>query len=375
MVHDYPPLTGGGLAVGVKELARLLEDEFRFTILSSRLVDHFGDDRKDPALECNAGRALVERAGVARALRRIRRADLVVVHWTFSYRRLSTLALVVAPLLGRRTVCVMHTGPAHCRYNRLRRLPGVARRLLFAMTGLASRRCSDVVALSGPHADALSAVGIRPTRVLPLPVGPNAGSGAARDGRERRRAETIGVVGELSALKGADDVPVLLEALTPEFAFVIVGRGPAATAIARSVAALPPAQRARVVVADRLEPERMACVYARVDWLLVLSRTESQGRAALEAMLAGVVVLARPAEGIRDVVREGLTGFLVDPANPEGIRRLLRRLQADKRESAAVRRRAAAFTTAEFARSRDAWRAFLREVTGPPAVNGRPGDA
>lgn len=370
MVHDYPPLTGGGLAVGVRELARLLEDEFQFTILSSRLVDHFGDDRGDPALRVDAGRAPIGRVGAARALRRIRGADLVLVHWTFSYRRLSTLALVMAPLLGRRTVCVMHTAPAHCRFNRLRRLPRPARRLLFALTGLALRRCSDIVALSRPHADALAAAGIRPTRVLPLPVAPSAAVGARES-----RAETIGVVGELSALKGADDVPCLLEALTPEFAFVIVGRGPAAAAIKRSVAALPPAQRARVVVADRVEPARMAEVYGRVDWLLVLSRTESQGRAALEAMLAGALVLARPAEGIRDVVREGLTGFLVDPANPDAIRRLLRRLQADARESTAVRRRAAAFATAEFARSRDGWRAFLRDVTGPHALNGRPGDA
>jgi glycosyltransferase involved in cell wall biosynthesis len=371
MVHDYPPVTGGGLALGVRELAGLLDDEFRFTILSSRLVDHFADDRADPTLGVASRRGtLCARTTAARALRPIRRADVVVVHWTFSYRRLSTLALVVAPLLARRTACVVHTAPAHCTYNRLRPVPPGGRRILFAVTRLALRNCAEVVALSRAHAAALTAVGIRPTRVLPLPVAPRSGSRNGRPGSSRRLPHTIGVVGELSPLKGADDIPRLLRALTPEFAFRIVGRGPSAAAIARSVAALPPEQRAHVVVSDRLDPARMPDVYRSIDWLLVLSRTESQGRAALEAMLAGVIVVARPAEGIRDVVRDDVTGFLVDPANPEEVRGLLRSLRDDERRSGAVRRGAAAFAAATFAETSRAWRSFLQELTNHGATGG-----
>ncbi len=50
MTHDYPPLTGGGLALGVRELAGLLQagHDARVRILSSRLADPAADDRQRP---------------------------------------------------------------------------------------------------------------------------------------------------------------------------------------------------------------------------------------------------------------------------------------------------------------------------------------
>ena len=360
MAHDYPPLTGGGLALAVGELARLLRADFDFRVLSSRLVDHFADDRGRLAALAQRDGVVYARASARRTLRWIRKADLVVVHWTFSFRLLSTLLLVAAPLLRRPTVCVIHTAPDHCDYNRLRRLPPRARRLLFWLVRSASRRCTAVVALSRPHAASLAAVGIPIACVLPLPVTPDGyASAGARRLRSRRPLQTVGIVGELSELKGADAIPALLPVLTPRFAVRIAGRGSFGPALSHVVATLPPEQRAGVVISDRVDPATMPTLYDEVDCLLVLSRSESQSRVTLEAMLSGVVVLARGAGGIVDLITDGATGYLVDPENPESVRGILLRLTADPAEAERVRRRALERATRAFADSRREWRDFL----------------
>ena len=355
MAHDYPPLTGGGLAVGVRELARLLGGELRFRVVSSRLVDHFADDRRRLAP-----------SGRVRTLRWLWEADVIVVHWTFSFRRLSTVLLLAAPLLGRPVVCVVHTAPDHCDYNRLRRLPPRVRRLLFSLVRRAARRCTAVVALSRSHAAALGQVGIPVACVLPLPVAPESFA-PAHARRNARPVRTVGIVGELSELKGADAIPALLPVLTPHFAVRVAGRGSLAPVLRRAVAMLPPPRHARVVLSDRVEPAAMPSLYEELDCLLVLSRTESQSRVTLEAMLAGVVVLASGAGGVADLVEDGKTGFLVDPDDPDTVLRVLARLRADPVEAERIRRSAHERAARAFTCSTRDWRAFLLAVARRPA--------
>jgi glycosyltransferase involved in cell wall biosynthesis len=365
MIHDYPPVTGGGLAIAIQELARLLHPEFRFTVLSSRLVDHFADDTNR---ESGSG-STPDGAEVALAsLRDIRRfvkiADGVIVHWTFSFRRLSTFAVFIAPLMTRHVACVVHTAPAHCQYNRLRWLPKPARAALLLLIRFALNRCTAVVALGAGHAASLAQSKIWATHVIPLPVVPS--PTYARSYRRRLRhpdsLTTIGIVGELSELKGADDIPRVLRTLTPEFAFRIAGGGPLARDVAACVRRLDPDQRARVTMLDRLDPAAMPAFYDTIDVLLVLSRTESQCRVALEAMLAGVLVLARPAAGIGDVVINRVTGLYVEPGDPDSIETALDTIRTNLSLASAIRRRARTCASHAFRESRDSWTRFLTEL-------------
>jgi glycosyltransferase involved in cell wall biosynthesis len=357
MVHDYPPVTGGGLALGTLELVRLVQHERRCLVLSSRLVDHFADDRSRLAPPCAP-------AAPGRVARALRDADALVVHWTFSFRRLATSCLLAGPALGIPTVCVIHTAPDHCEYNRLRRVPRGGRQMLVSLVRTALRRCR-VVALSRAHAAALEPAGIEVQEILPLPV--SAGSRYAEVYARRdptRPLETVGIVGELSTLKGADAIPRLLRALTPEFAVRVVGRGPMSRSVKVAVESLAPEARQRVAIADRVEPAAVPELLAGLDGLLVLSRSESQCRVALEAMLAGVVVVARPTGGILDVVRSGTTGVLVDPDDPAAVCTALARLAADSSDAAAIRRRAREAAVAVAERSRRDWRRFLLSLDG-----------
>jgi glycosyltransferase involved in cell wall biosynthesis len=365
MVHDYPPFTGGGLAIAVRELAAELREEFAFRVLSSRSLDHFADDLDRLAAPSAAEEPVCALAAPRRTLRWLREADAIVVHWTFSFRRLSTLLLLAAPLLGKPTVCIIHTAPDHCDYNRMRRFPRFVRSGLFRLVCGAARRCTAVVALSHSHATALAAVGVPASHVLPLPV---RGERYGYDQRVRaaQPLRTVLILGELSELKGADAIPRLLPVLAPHFTVRIAGRGPLARQVTAAVEALPPAQRANVAVSDRVDPAAVPLLYEAADCLLVLSRTESQSRVTLEAMLSGVVVLAREVGGIRDLVTNGLTGFLIDPDDPESIREVLLHLAANPAVADGVRQRASEQASDACSRSRREWRRFLLDVASRP---------
>lgn len=373
MIHDYPPLTGGGLSIGVQELARQLHDQFRFVVLSSRLSDHFADDRS--CARGGAGPLLSGAELVLPAVRRIARsiaeADIVVVHWTFSFRRFATLALFAAPFARKPVACVIHTAPAHCEYNRIRRLPTPLREALFALARLALRRCRAIVALGRVHAWSLQEARFEPTHVIPLPVAPSPEHALSfrRRLRDCPAPDTIGIVGEMSELKGADEVPLLLRALTPEYGFRIGGRGPLARRIATAAEALEDAQRARVKLFDRLDPAAMPAFYGTIDALLVLSRTESQCRIAFEAMLAGVLVLACSSAGIGDVVVHGVTGIVVAPGDPESVRLALQRMAADPIAADRIRREAHTCAERAFERAVPEWRRFLGELAGLGSVS------
>lgn len=43
MLHDYPPVSGGGLALSVLDLTSCLPGS-RYAVLSSRFIDHYADD-------------------------------------------------------------------------------------------------------------------------------------------------------------------------------------------------------------------------------------------------------------------------------------------------------------------------------------------
>jgi glycosyltransferase involved in cell wall biosynthesis len=363
-LHDYPPVTGGGLALAARDLSRVLEPSFRTVILSSRLKDHFADDRRSPELAASSALARVAPVRLGSLLRQ---ADLLVSHWTFSFRPLATLAVLIAPTMGKRTVCVVHTAPDHCLFNRLRWMPGGVRaRLVRAFGTVARSRCEAVVALSPEHADALFEAGFPITHVAPLPVG---GVGIETAYRHHvssaRPPEVVGFVGEVSRLKGADALPGLMNTLTPRYALHIVGEGPLLQSTIGAARDLPPARRRRVLFDGKRAPSEMGDIYRELDCVLVLSRTESQSRVTIEAMLSGVIALVSPEARLGHVVIDNVTGLVIDPYRPATVLNKLHHLAASPTTAAGIRARARQHALDLVTRSSAVWNELIRGALGP----------
>jgi glycosyltransferase involved in cell wall biosynthesis len=367
MVHDYPPLTGGGLALAALEVARLADAVADVTVLSSRFADHYANDGAEFSGKVTVDGCDVKVIPAWRAILLLRRTDVVMIHWTFSYRRLSTLAILLAPHLAAPVVCVIHTAPAHTRFNWVRRLPRGGRRLLCVITGRLLRKCDAVIALGPSHAATLTLSGIRPTHIAPIPARPDRLPALPPSAAPHGKLLTLGVAGELSGLKGTTAVPALLTALTPRFEFRITGEGPLRHHIDHVVRNLSPQQRSCVCVSDRLAPGEMAAFFSAIDCLIVPSWTESQCRLALEAMLAGVVVLARPVEGLADLVTDSVTGFHIYPEHVETVDRALGRL-AEPAVRSGIQRRAWHRAVWYNSRACEQWRGLINVLVASAAL-------
>lgn len=360
MVHDYPPFNGGGLALSVLDLAHLLDQIYDVSIISSRAVDHYADDRLPPA---NPPPSDVSVRSALSALLKTRRADIVISHWTFSFRTLSTWALIFNRTASI-TVCVIHTAPDHLLHNRLRCFPKLVKRAFIqTFNNYALGSCKAVIALSPSHAAALIAAGIRVTDILPVPVRIGCPTTNPVQPRQPRGTMTIGIAGELSTLKGSTIIPSLLWRLLPRFRLDIVGDGPLRRWVAAHVALLDQERRRLVNLRGHVGTEVMAEFYEGIDFLLILSPGESQCRVALEAMLCGVLVVGRPAVGIVDLVTDGLTGFVVEGSDVDSLVDQIEEISShDQLIFEQIRDRARRFAEAQAAQNSDGWLAFGRTL-------------
>ncbi|PYT00593.1 MAG: hypothetical protein DMF65_08550, partial [Acidobacteria bacterium] len=136
------------------------------------------------------------------------------------------------------------------------------------------------------------------------------------EGDRARRPLRVGIVGELSEVKGQEDfvraAAVVAERFGDAVEFVIVGDDATRTGeyrarVERLVAELGLKERVRLL--GRLG--EVAGVLVSLDVFVSASRTESFGMAMAEALACGVPVVATATDGAREIVEDGHTGSIV----------------------------------------------------------------
>jgi phosphatidylinositol alpha 1,6-mannosyltransferase len=129
----------------------------------------------------------------------------------------------------------------------------------------------------------------------------------------------VGYVGRLAAEKRVDLLAQV--AALPGVRLVIVGSGPAETAIRKAVpGALYLGQRGG---------EELARIYASFDVFVHAGPHDTFGQTLQEAAASGLPVVAPAAGGPLDLVRDGVTGFLVRPGDGPALAAPVARLAAD----------------------------------------------
>ena len=136
------------------------------------------------------------------------------------------------------------------------------------------------------------------------------------EGGGARRPLRVGIVGELSEVKGQEDfvraAAVVAERFGDAVEFVIAGEdatrvGEYRARVERLVSELGLAGRVRLL--GRCDDA--ARLLASLDVLVSASRTEAFGMVMAEALACGVPVVATATEGAREIVEDGLTGSIV----------------------------------------------------------------
>jgi glycosyltransferase involved in cell wall biosynthesis len=208
----------------------------------------------------------------------------------------------------------------------------ITRHVLFPLSRLHRRALSNVarvIAVSRAVARALRAQGLfdpEKIRVVTNGVDVERFAAARREFEETRRrfehegetaraALRVGIVGELSEVKGQEDFARAASVVASKFGgaveFVIAGEdatrgGEYRARLERLIAELSLTDHA--LITGRIDDA--ARLTASLDVLVSASRTESFGMAMAEALSCGVPVVATATEGAREIVDDGVTGLI-----------------------------------------------------------------
>ncbi|MBL8997544.1 MAG: glycosyltransferase [Gemmatimonadetes bacterium] len=207
---------------------------------------------------------------------------------------------------------------------------------LFEWLQLRALRAADaVIAVSAPLARSLRGVGVPEERLHLLP------NAVTRREQRATRAEaraalalpddgtpTLGWVGRLVPVKGADVFLESLAGLPGAWRATLVGDGPERTALE--------AQATRLGIAERVRFAGAVPDAARflvgLDAFVLSSRSEGTPIALLEAMQAGVPSVATAVGGVPDLL--GDAGWLVPPESPAELRAAIAAMLASPAEAA-----------------------------------------
>lgn len=170
-----------------------------------------------------------------------------------------------------------------------------------------------------------------------------------------RRPLRVGIVGELSEVKGQEDFLRAAAVVAGKFneaegvEFVIVGEdssraGENHARIGRLVTEL--GLTGRVLLLGRVE--EVADVLASLDVLVSASRTEAFGMTMVEAAACGVPVVATATGGAREIVSDGLTGLIAPIGDVRALASAVVSLLEDEPRRLALGARARASARARF---------------------------
>ncbi len=211
---------------------------------------------------------------------------------------------------------------------------------------------ADVVTTSRAMRDRVRALTrSQPAGPVPVRVAPPAVDGPyladPRPLREARRvlglpetARVVGAVADLVEHEGLDDLlraAALVAADVPELLVVLVGEGPARSALEDLAVRLGLGRRVRFT--GRVPDEQVVQYHQAFDVFVVSRKDRPVTRAAaptesVEALATGTPVVASRLPVLAETVADGITGMLTPPEEPETLATVLRMML----ESPAVRR-------------------------------------
>src|SRR3989338_1177816 len=221
MVHDYPPIEGGGLEIHVYKCSRyLLKRGVDVRIFSSREFSHNFSYKipKDNFVN-------IIKPTKKNISRIIKNFDLIHIHLTFSLRYLSTRVMDYCIKYNKPFIVSFHTSPDHIRFSRIAKSKKRCEMVRQIVKKINKSHCI-VITYSEYNVRQIRKIGIKKD-IIHLPLGIDPPFVLSNKTEE---IYDVAFVGELSLMKGID---IFLKALLylrnnykNDIKSLIIGDGP-----------------------------------------------------------------------------------------------------------------------------------------------------
>jgi len=332
LIHEYPPVGGGGGRVAQDLCQRLASNGHEIHLLTAQcgdlpaleeqdglVVERLPSWRREPFradLKAMAGYVL---AALRRGLSLARRWKPEIIHAHFAVPA-GAAAWLLSVLTGIPYILTAHLGDVP---GGVPEKTGKWFRWIFPFTPPIWRRAGAVIAVSAfTRQLALQSYPDVPVEVIPNGVDLKAldpGEMALQDpprvvfaGRFMPQKNPLQVVRALAAVR---DLPWQCEML---------GDGPLMEAVQQEIAAC--GLQERILLRGWVTPEQVLQAYARSDLLFMPSLSEGLPVAGVQALAMGLALVVSRIGGWVDLVQEGQNGVMIPVDVPEGFADALREL-------------------------------------------------
>jgi len=337
LIHEFPPVGGGGGSAAQDISRSLVRRGHEVTVLTAHLkglprqenlegvrvmrIPSFRQQSYKAGLVTMAAYVLI---GLWAGYRLVRRWHPDVIHVHFAVPA-GALAWALSRLTGLPYVLTAHLGDVP---GGVPEKTGKWFRWIFPFTRPIWRDAKRVIAVSG----FTRGLALRHYRV-PIEVIPNGVDLKALDPGELRANNTPRIVfaGRFMEQKNPLAlVHVLSQLQDLRWQCVMLGDGPLLEETRREIAARGLADR--FTLPGWVTPQEVLDWFRRSDLLFMPSLSEGLPVVGVQALAMGLAVVASRVGGFVDLVNDGGNGSLHEPSDEDGMAKSLRRLLSDKRD-------------------------------------------
>lgn len=322
-VHDYPPLEGGGIEVNVSRVGnKLIESGYEVTIATSRLSSETYHEKtrlkSDFKTESGVRVIFLDSLNILQSL--IDEVDIVHVHFTFSCRPASMLAMEYCVAKGKPCVVSIRTNVAHIPFSALAKLTPLEKDE--KLNELKKYLLSENVLISAPSfntRNSISKLGVeKDIFVIRNGISPDPAGFKEED--DDIQSVDITYVGEVSILKGINylvDAIKNIKATIPDIKVRLIGGGSDMEYISQMVQYFNLEQN--ILFAGYVKNDAIPKYLQKTKLLVHPSLTETWCNAVAEALAFGVPVVTTAVEGLLELTQNGKFAELVEPADAYGL--------------------------------------------------------
>lgn len=323
MIHDYPPIEGGGLEVNTFLVARYFAQKgWKVTIATSRLSS---ETFLQKPVNQKDGVGIYLLTDLVDLSKLIDQHSVVHIHLTFSLRPAAMEAMRICQKIDRKFVVTLHTNFTHLPFSALARLTiSEQQRRLSQTSFLLNSPLCLIIAPSPSIQKSLNKLGVDKTPRL------------IRHGLELNQLKNLAkgefapvellTIGEVSLMKGLNyllDALKILKADLDGMRLRIVGNGPDLGLLKRQVYVF--GLENRVEFYGYIPHDQIFDLINSCQILIQPSLTEVCPLVVLEALALGKLVIASDLSGLAEVLGFGKYGLLFQTGNAFDLAKKIRK--------------------------------------------------